>query len=291
MSGGAGPSAPGNAGDWEETSAFATSSAEGFADAVTLSWGDPNAGVYGLARIGVAPGEGTASALGILFAGDSVVESAAEGGLEVEGSDWGVVRAGPLEISGEEPDSWRLRWGETDLLFCAASPPLALAGGGMEGHERLCGVSGTAAGRRLDGRGQRGRSSGVADWDRVALARSISAWCDEERAVVLGAIRPAKARDHAAEELTAWLVDGEAGAVQVADPRLSTTYDAEGRQRRAGLELYVTGDEDEYPRRAAGQVECGTSLELGRLRLDCAFFRWRMEGRAGVGRYDVLRRT
>ena len=36
---------------------------------------------------------------------------------------------------------------------------------------------------------------------------------------------------------------------------------------------------------------CGTTLDLGRLRLDAAFFRWRMEGRMGVGRYDVLRRA
>jgi hypothetical protein len=36
---------------------------------------------------------------------------------------------------------------------------------------------------------------------------------------------------------------------------------------------------------------CGTSLELGRLRLDAAFFRWRMGGREGIGRYDVLRRA
>jgi hypothetical protein len=42
---------------------------------------------------------------------------------------------------------------------------------------------------------------------------------------------------------------------------------------------------------------CGTSLELqapaaGRsgLRLDTAFFTWRMDGERGVGRYDVLRR-
>ena len=36
-------------------------------------------------------------------------------------------------------------------------------------------------------------------------------------------------------------------------------------------------DEDAYARRAAGEVACGTTLDLGRLRLDCAFFRWRME--------------
>ena len=47
----------------------------------------------------------------------------------------------------------------------------------------------------------------------------------------------------------------------------------------------------EWPRRAAGEVLCGSSLDLGALRLDCAFFRWHLEGRAGVGRYDILRRA
>ena len=46
-----------------------------------------------------------------------------------------------------------------------------------------------------------------------------------------------------------------------------------------------------YPRRGAGEVTCGTSLDLGRLRLDCAFFAWTLEGREGIGRYDVLRRA
>jgi hypothetical protein len=165
----------------------------------------------------------------------------------------------------------------------------------MEGHERLCVVEGTVATggseRRLRGLGQRGRSWGVADWDRVALARTVCAWWDEGRGLVLEAIRPAKAHDHAGEEVSAWLVDEGAEPRKVAEPRLSTTYDGQGRQRRAGLELYLTGDDDEYPRRVAGQVACGTSLDLGRLHLDCAFFQWRMEGRAGVGRYDVLRRA
>ena len=102
---------------------------------------------------------------------------------------------------------------------------------------------------------------------------------------------PPPARGSGGEAGAAWLVDEPGGALAVADPRLSTTYDGAGRQRRAGLELWVTGDDDEFPRRVGGEVACGTSLELGRLRLDCAFFRWRMEGRAGVGRYDVLRRA
>ena len=78
--------------------------------------------------------------------------------------------------------------------------------------------------------------------------------------------------------------------LEIADPRLSTTYDADGHTRRAGLELWPSGEEV-WARRGAGEVLCGSSLELGALQLDCAFFRWHLEGRAGVGRYDILRRA
>ena len=76
----------------------------------------------------------------------------------------------------------------------------------------------------------------------------------------------------------------------IEDGRLSTTYDDDGHTRRAGLELWPAGEE-EWPRRGAGEVLCGSSLDLGALRLDCAFFRWHLEGRAGVGRYDIVRRA
>ena len=76
----------------------------------------------------------------------------------------------------------------------------------------------------------------------------------------------------------------------VAEPLLSTTYDRDHRQLRAGFELWPDVEHG-YARRGAGEVLCGTSLDLGRLRMDCSFFRWRMEGREGVGRYDVLRRA
>ena len=50
-------------------------------------------------------------------------------------------------------------------------------------------------------------------------------------------------------------------------------------------------EEAEHAHRMAGEVLCGTSIDLGEQRLDSAFFGWRMEGREGVGRYDVLRRV
>ena len=186
------------------------------------------------------------------------------------------------------------------LRFEAISAPAVLEpdapaarAGGMEGYEQLCAVTGTAriGGRevRIDCLGQRGHSWGTPDWERIELARTLCAWMGEDSAVALTAVRPRKAANHAEEEVAAWMLErGE--PVPVAEPRLSTTYDARLRQRRAGLELWMN-DEGGFARRAAGEVLCGTTLDLGRLRLDTAFFGWRMEGRTGVGRYDVLRRV
>jgi hypothetical protein len=177
----------------------------------------------------------------------------------------------------------------------AVLPPGSAAAktGGMEGYEQLCRVRGTAVvdgvERRIDCLGQRGHSWGRPDWSRIVLARSLSAWLDDETAVSLTAVRGAKGRHHADEAVEAFVVLGGT-PVPVADPLISTTYDAEGRQRHAGLELWID-DEDGYPHRAAGQVVCGTTLDLGELRMDCAFFRWQMEGRAGVGRYDIVRKA
>ena len=177
-----------------------------------------------------------------------------------------------------------------ELEFEAVSPPAEVYElGGMEAHEKLCRVRGTAAGRPIDCLGQRGRSWGTADWSRIDLTRSVGAWLEEGPSVVFAAVRPADAESHADEAHWGALLDGE-GAVEISDPRVSTTYDADGHQRRAGLELWV-GGEDDYPRRGGGQVLCGSSVELGQLRLDCAFFAWTLDGREGVGRYDVLRRA
>jgi hypothetical protein len=40
-----------------------------------------------------------------------------------------------------------------------------------------------------------------------------------------------------------------------------------------------------------GEVVSGATLDLAGLRLDCAFFRWHVDGRTAVGRYDILKRA
>jgi len=279
---------------------------EGFTDAVTLSFADREAGFFGLARAGVSRGPDGAlqgSALGVLFAGREPVGVVAEGGAPLAAdANWGELRLPGLTVATlEDHARWRVELQAPsgagfDLEFEAASPPAELEGdasaarlGGMAGHERLCRVRGTAAGNPIDALGQRGRAWGTADWSRIALTRSLAAWLEDGPSVVVSTVRPEGAESHADEAQWAALLDAD-GAVPIRDPRISTTYDGDGHQRRAGLELWV-GEEDDYPRRGAGQVLAGSSVELGQLRLDCAFFAWQLDGRDGVGRYDVLRRA
>ena len=279
---------------------------EGFTDAVTFAFADRAAGFFGLARAGVASGPDglRGSALGVLFAGREPVGVLAEGDNAL-GAGGGLGRAAACPGSSCGRSS-RASAGRScsrppaaagfDLEFTAVSPPAELEEdddaarlGGMAGHEQLCRVSGTAAGHKIDCLGQRGRTWGVADWSRIALTRSLAAWLEDGTSLTVAAVRPTGAESHADEATWGALLDAD-GAVAVADPRVSTTYDGDGHQRRAGLELWVSQDDD-YPRRGAGQILCGSSVELGQLRLDCAFFVWQVDGREGVGRYDLLRRA
>lgn len=294
-----------------------TPDAEGFSDAVTFSFADVTADVYGVARVGLSPdaeGVPSASGLALLFHGGVPVAARAAGGMHPEAAAWEAVDVAGVRTAVAEPlRGWTVAFtGEDpafgfDLRFDAIAPPAELAPGdpvavlgGMSGYESMARVQGTArvAGRTVavDGLGQRGHSWGAPDWDRLSLARTVSVWLDDHTAVSLSALREQRATAHDGEVISAALVepdeDGPGGPLPhpVAEALLSTTYDGNGCQRSASLELYLDPEEG-FARRAAGEVVCGTTLDLGRLRLDCAFMTWRMEGRVGAGRYDLLRRA
>ncbi len=262
----------------------------GDTDAVTFSFADAAAELYGLVRVATglaADGSRGESALALTLAGRATVGARAE--------------AGAVRATLEEPlVRWRVRADEPalDLEFEAVTPPAELPGrhaaakaGGLEGYEQLCRVRGTV---RVDGRdrpvlglGQRGHAWGNPDWDRIALTRSVGAWLDDGSGVVIAAVRAIGAESHADEAVWAAALNTEQVRA-IEDARLSTTTDSAGRQIRAGLELW--GEED-FSVRGIGEALAGTTLDLGALRLDCAFFRWHVEGRTGVGRYDILRRA
>ena len=279
---------------------------DGFADSVTVAFGDPDADVYALARLGIVPGaEARASALAVLCSGGRPVAAVAKGQIDVPSPDWAEIDAAGLRMQTDQPlRAWRVAFtGEAasfDVRCSAVTPPIELGAdspaalaGGMQGYDQLVRVAGTAtvggAERKITALGQRTHAWGIADWDRMESVRTVGAWLGDDRAVGLQAVRRPGARGHEADAVSAWLL-GEEGAHALSEARLSTTYDDEGRQRRAGLELWEQED-SEYPHRIAGEVVCGSTLDLGALRLDTAFFRFRMEGQEGAGRYDLLRRV
>lgn len=279
--------------------------AVGFGDAVTFAFGDAAQDVYGSARLGLVPGAPTlASGLGMLFADGELAAVDAAGGIELVDVDWRELEAGDVRTSIEQPlAAWHVAYdgdgGGFELRFEALGPPAELGGGALaasaaslHGYEQLCHVTGTVRvgdrRRRVACLGQRGHQWGTPDWEDMALTRTVSAWFDGAPAVALASVRPAGAAGHGVEIVRACLL-GEGEPQAVAEPLLSTTLDGDGRQRRASLELWMSGEEAPFPRRAAGEAVCGTTLDLGRVRLEAAFFRWRMEGREGIGRYDLLR--
>jgi hypothetical protein len=281
-----------------------------FSDAVTFAFGDIEADCFGVARVGLstgAEGDAQASGLAIVFDGHQAIAVRAAGGITVPARDWSQIDAAGLTTTIQEAlAEWTISFESEDgavtfdLRFRATASPYAMPersgvakAGGMQGYEQLCRVTGAAeiAGesRRIDCLGQRGHSWGAPDWEKITLARTLSAWMGDDLGVVLTAVRPSKASSHADEALGAGIISAD-GSLEVAEPRLSTTYDSGGRQRRASLELWED-DEEGFARRLGGDVVCGTSLDLGHLQLDCAFFRWQMEGREGIGRYDILRKS
>ena len=120
----------------------------------------------------------------------------------------------------------------------------------------------------------------------AALGRSIGIVFSDGGLLALSAVRPAGAGDHGAEEVVAVLCDPDAAPVEVSEALLSTEYGPDGVQRRATLELWV-GDEGQ-PLRGAGTLISSSAVHRPGLDSSIAFFRWSLEGREGLGHYEVV---
>jgi hypothetical protein len=116
-----------------------------------------------------------------------------------------------------------------------------------------------------------------------------------------GAARPRTAEGHGDEAVSAVMQAPDGTPEPVLSALLSTQYDANGRQQRATLELEVEhpGEEEEDADvgedqvrvrvvRGAGTLLRGTTIELPGRRAEVGFFRWSIDGEAGVGRYDRM---
>jgi hypothetical protein len=150
---------------------------------------------------------------------------------------------------------------------------------------RLCRVTGDVGETKIDCLGTLADTKVPPTWNELDALRSISALGDAENAVLALARRPRGALGHGQELITAWLL--EAGELRgVDEARVSTVYDGDGRQRNAGLELWLPGED--FPRRVSGSAIAGSSLELEGLDVHVAVFRWRMDGRDAAGGYELV---
>ena len=200
--------------------------------------------------------------------------------LLFEGQTASSVAAGP-EID-RRGDGWHARLeGRLDLEFAPVAEPARQPGA----TTAICNVTGEALGRRLDCLGTATETATAPAWRELDAVRALSALFDPETAVLAVARRPRGVPGHGAELVTAHLVrGGELLAVDQA--RISTVYDGDGRQRTAGLELWLPAED--FPRRLSGSARAGASLSIDGLRVDSAIFSWRMEGREGAGAYEIV---
>jgi hypothetical protein len=122
-----------------------------------------------------------------------------------------------------------------------------------------------------------------ADEPEAEVRRSAGLVLGDGALLAVAAARQPGAEEHDAEEVAAVLVEPDGGESRFERTLLSTEYDGQGRHRRATLELEA-GNADP-PMRGAGLAIEATWLEgpSG----GGPFFRWRLEGREGYGRYEI----
>ena len=146
-------------------------------------------------------------------------------------------------------------------------------------------VRGAVDGRRIECLGVVTETVEAPAWAELDALRTIAAIFEPGLAVLALARRARGAHGHGDERVVGWLIrDGAPLAIE--DTRISTIYDADGRQRSAGLEMWLPGED--FPRRASGVARAGASLTLDGLRVHAAVFGWTMEGRQGIGGYDIV---
>ena|ERR1700754_926570 len=97
---------------------------------------------------------------------------------------------------------------------------------------------------------------------------------------------PRGGAEHGDEQLVAVLCDPDAAPTEFEEALLSTEYGEDGVQRRATLELWPRA-EDERPLRGAGTLISSVAVHRQGLDSRIAFFRWSVEGREGLGHYEV----
>ncbi len=124
------------------------------------------------------------------------------------------------------------------------------------------------------------------DSDRV-IRRSIGIVFTDGGLLTLSGTAPTQG-GHGDEPLLAVLCDPDAAPIAFQEALLSTEYGEDGVQRRATLELWLD-PEARAPIRGGGTLISAVEAEVAGLQTRIAFFRWSVEGREGLGHYEIVR--
>jgi len=120
------------------------------------------------------------------------------------------------------------------------------------------------------------------------VRRSIGIAFADGGLLALSAVRPQGTGGHGEESVAAVICGPDGAPVEVSETLLSTEYGPDGVQRRATLELWLDGDGGQ-PLRGAGALISSQTIEHPGSSGTIAFFRWALEGREGLGHYEVVR--
>lgn len=120
------------------------------------------------------------------------------------------------------------------------------------------------------------------------VRRSIGIAFADGGLLALSAVRPVGTGGHGEESVAAVICGPDGAPAEVSETLLSTEYGPDGVQRRATLELWLDGDGGQ-PLRGAGTLISAQTVEHPGLSGTIAFFRWALEGREGLGHYEVVR--
>ena len=127
----------------------------------------------------------------------------------------------------------------------------------------------------------------MSDQARI-VRRSIGIVFSDGGLLALTSTMPAGGREHGDEEGVAVLCDPDGAPLTFEEALLSTEYGEDGVQRRATLELWPD-TEELRPLRGAGTLINAVAVERDGIDSQIAFFRWSVEGREGLGTYEVTR--
>jgi hypothetical protein len=120
------------------------------------------------------------------------------------------------------------------------------------------------------------------------LRRSIGIVFSDGGLLALGAVRPPGGGEHGDERVTTVICGADGAPTEVSETLLSTEYGADGVQRRATLELWTDGEEGQ-PLRGGGTLISAAEVRNPGTVSSVAFFRWALEGREGLGHYELVR--